>query len=82
MIINITLYCLGCTLGVIANPLPNILSCDLQHSCTAVDCCVDAYLLETSFNVIFNLDPCSKMMKIGIEMLQFDIPLEDYNFGE
>ncbi|XP_053400990.1 uncharacterized protein LOC123541000 [Mercenaria mercenaria] len=71
----------SCSLGVNVSPLQNILTCALQESCSAVDCCIDVYLLEKSFNVKFNLNPCTNMLEIGIERLTFDLPLEDYISG-
>jgi hypothetical protein len=79
--ITLSFICTDCSLGVNISPLENILSCNLQESCSAVDCCVDIYLLERSFNVKFNLDPCSSTLELSIERLHFDVSLDDYVSG-
>ncbi|XP_060596420.1 uncharacterized protein LOC132750448 [Ruditapes philippinarum] len=71
----------SCQLSVDVDPLSNIMTCNLGESCSSVDCCIDVYLLERSFNVQFNLDPCTNMLEVSIEKLTFDVPLSDITYG-
>lgn len=78
-------YCLmvfsACTLEEIQTSLDNPITCHLQKSCTAIDCCVDVSQIGRFFHMFFALDPCTATLKIGIEKYTFDLSLIDYQWG-
>ncbi|XP_052081234.1 uncharacterized protein LOC127719258 [Mytilus californianus] len=57
------------------------MTCTLLSSCTKVDCCVDVDIIDHSFNVILQLDPCEEELIVGIDNFVFIISLYHYEFG-
>lgn len=58
------------------------MTCTLLSSCTKVDCCVDVDIIDHSFNVILQLDPCEEELIVGIDNFVFMISLYNYEFGK
>ena len=57
------------------------LTCNLDHTCTKVTCCIDSPLINSTFEVMVNVDPCNRMLHLGIENLKAHIPFKDINWG-
>ncbi|VDI33335.1 Hypothetical predicted protein, partial [Mytilus galloprovincialis] len=55
--------------------------CSLSDTCTSVDCCMDVVLLDKSFHIYLDIDPCYHRLAVGIEQMQFNRSLQDYNLG-
>ena len=62
--------------------LPNMVSCALMESCTAIDCCVDVYILSRTFNFAIDIDPCQNHIVLRIEKLTYSVSLSDYQMGK
>ncbi|CAC5374575.1 unnamed protein product [Mytilus coruscus] len=58
------------------------ITCNLDSSCRAIDCCLDVPVIKKSVHIFMNLDSCNYQLRVGIEKLQFNITLRDYQFGE
>ncbi|KAL5015119.1 hypothetical protein ScPMuIL_009389 [Solemya velum] len=70
----------SCPLEDLSLSLDGPLTCHLQKTCTAVECCVEVTRIRRSFNVFLSLDPCEARLKIGIEKMTYDLSLIDYEF--
>ncbi|XP_076086926.1 uncharacterized protein LOC143057501 [Mytilus galloprovincialis] len=62
-------------------PLPDNIVCSLSETCTSVDCCMDVELLNKSFHIYLDIDPCYHRLTVGIEQMQFNRSLQDYSWG-
>lgn len=65
--------------------LPTItgpVTCHLGNTCTSIDCCVSVPLIRKSFRMFLDLDVCSYKLRVGIESLQAEIPLFNYEWGK
>ncbi|KAL5013968.1 hypothetical protein ScPMuIL_008238, partial [Solemya velum] len=71
----------SCPLEDLSLSLDGPLTCHLQKTCTAVECCVDVTRIGRSFHVFFSLDPCEARLRIGIEKMTYDLSLLDYEGG-
>ncbi|XP_063408926.1 uncharacterized protein LOC134692406 [Mytilus trossulus] len=68
----------------ITTTLPNLnpgMTCVLLSSCTTVDCCLDVDIINHSFNVKLQLDPCNENLKVSIEDFAIAISLYDFEWG-
>ncbi|XP_062581277.1 uncharacterized protein LOC134243073, partial [Saccostrea cucullata] len=68
----------GCTLlnnTMSLNSHP--LTCNLDNSCTRVTCCVDSPVINSTFEVFMDIDPCTRMLFLRIENLKAQIPFKD-----
>ncbi|XP_060596418.1 uncharacterized protein LOC132750445 [Ruditapes philippinarum] len=70
-----------CPLAMMLPQLPDELRCYVPDYCTAVECCLDVGLLKRGFSVILSIDACSNRLVVGIEDLQLNVSLNDYNWG-
>ncbi|KAK3609658.1 hypothetical protein CHS0354_035943 [Potamilus streckersoni] len=61
--------------------LPKNMMCSLSESCTAVDCCLNAAEMLTSFRTSLHIDPCNQQMTISVEKLSLTLSLIDYVWG-
>ncbi|XP_033724553.1 uncharacterized protein LOC117314596 [Pecten maximus] len=61
--------------------LPSNLTCHLDSTCTGINCCVDVNFMQRSFNAYVKLEPCDYKISVGIEKLQFEKILRDFDFG-
>ncbi|XP_071145134.1 uncharacterized protein [Mytilus edulis] len=62
-------------------PLPDNIVCSLSDTCTSVDCCMNVELLDKSFHIYLDIDPCYHRLTVGIEQMQFNRSLQDYSWG-
>lgn len=68
--------------SVVVETIPtNPLTCHLKSDCASVSCCLDETFIAKTFEVVFEIDDCEKKLFIGIEKLQFHVPLKDVEFG-
>lgn len=58
------------------------LTCNLDHTCTKVSCCVDSPVVDSAFEVVMDIDPCNRMLYIEIENLRTQIPFKDIKWGK
>ncbi|CAG2257233.1 unnamed protein product [Mytilus edulis] len=58
------------------------ITCNLDSSCRAIECCLDVPVIKKSAHIFMNLDTCNYQLRVGIEKHQFNITLRDYQFGE
>ncbi|CAG2204548.1 unnamed protein product [Mytilus edulis] len=72
----------SCPLKIHLNShLPDNIVCSLFDTCTSVDCCMDVELLNKSFHIYLDIDPCYHRLTVGIEQMQFNRSLQDYSWG-
>ncbi|CAG2204549.1 unnamed protein product [Mytilus edulis] len=45
-------------------------------------CCLDVDLIDRSLHFFVNFDPCNYVIKVGIERLEMDVLLSDYQWGK
>ncbi|KAK3612535.1 hypothetical protein CHS0354_024512 [Potamilus streckersoni] len=62
--------------------LPDFLYCNIHDTCSSLDCCFQLPFLERPFGISLAIDPCSLMMKVGIERQVQEISLLNYKWGE
>ncbi|KAL3873935.1 hypothetical protein ACJMK2_037012, partial [Sinanodonta woodiana] len=62
--------------------LPEFMVCHIPRSCTGVECCTFVHTVDRTFRTFLHLDPCTYRLSIGIEELQFNISLLNYDWGE
>ncbi|KAK3589057.1 hypothetical protein CHS0354_008707 [Potamilus streckersoni] len=62
--------------------LPDYIGCHISADCQEVDCCVEVQRISRSFNVNLLMDTCNLRFSIGIEQLQANVSLIDYEWGE
>ncbi|VDI08519.1 Hypothetical predicted protein [Mytilus galloprovincialis] len=60
----------------------SVITCYLDDSCNNVQCCLDVDLIDRSLHFFLNFDPCNYVIKVGIERLEMDIFLTDYQWGK
>lgn len=58
------------------------LTCNLDHTCTKVSCCVDSPVVNSTFEVLMEVDPCNRMLYLEIENLKTQIPFKDIKWGK
>ncbi|XP_052083606.1 uncharacterized protein LOC127720906 [Mytilus californianus] len=61
--------------------LPDNIVCSLSDTCTSVDCCMDVEVLDKSFHISLDIDPCYHRLTVGIEKMQFNRSLQDCSWG-
>ncbi|XP_060567959.1 uncharacterized protein LOC132726631 [Ruditapes philippinarum] len=61
--------------------LSNI-ACALSSTCTAITCCLPVQYLDRNIYIVADVNPCTQVMTLGIEKLQFSTSLIDYTFGQ
>ncbi|XP_060582668.1 uncharacterized protein LOC132739036 [Ruditapes philippinarum] len=62
--------------------LPDNMNCHLVKHCTGFSCCVNVPLLQRSFSFYFDMDSCNFALTAGIEKLQYNQSLINYEFGK
>lgn len=71
-----------CPVDILSLPsLPSTVTCHLQKSCTAVDCCVEPPLIGRSFQAELSLDTCDFELLVRLENKKVKIPLFFYVWG-
>ena len=76
-------HCISaCLSGVSVPALQSVASCNLIRSCTGVNCCIEVYLLEETFNVKLDIDPCEEVVVINIERLPIRMSLNEFETGK
>ena len=73
---------LDCSSSLVLPILPDNIVCHIPDYCTGFDCCVNIDFLRTSIHVKFLLDACNYKLTIGIEQLEHEFVLFDYNWGK
>ena len=81
-----TVYFIECQkdLTQSGSPLPSLPSnmvCQITESCTGIDCCVRVDPIHHNFHVYLDIDPCNFKIKFGIDKFQFEIYMQDFDFG-
>ncbi|KAK3101652.1 hypothetical protein FSP39_005219 [Pinctada imbricata] len=67
-----------CATAMVFDNLDSKVVCNIESSCTSIDCCVDDEFLGHTLNTYVRLDPCTKIMSVGIEGMQFNTSLAGY----
>ncbi|KAL5015120.1 hypothetical protein ScPMuIL_009390 [Solemya velum] len=62
--------------------LPSTVTCHLQDSCTAIDCCMQPPLIGRSFKAELSLDTCDYELVVRIENREVQFPLFEFPWGE
>ncbi|XP_052071180.1 uncharacterized protein LOC127709616 [Mytilus californianus] len=62
--------------------LPDYLTCYLDSTCMGIQCCWDVDFISRSFHSHLTVDTCSYILKFGVEKLEFEVTLDDYEWGE
>lgn len=62
--------------------LPDQLKCHVPDYCTGIDSCVYVDQLQRGFRAHLLLDACNFKFSVGIEKLQVEQSLIDYDWGE
>lgn len=58
------------------------LTCHLDNTCTKVSCCVDSPVINSTFEVVMDVDPCNRMLYLEIENLKIRIPFNEIKWGK
>lgn len=58
------------------------LTCHLDNTCTKVSCCVDSPVINSTFEVVMDVDPCNRMLYLEIENLKTQIPFKEIKWGK
>lgn len=61
--------------------LPGEMRCAISESCTGINCCIAAAPIHHNFHAYLDIDQCNQQMKFGIDKLQFQIFLRDFEYG-
>lgn len=72
---------LECPLQGSLPSLPDYMSCHLLKHCTGFSCCVNVPVLKRSFSFYFDLDSCNFALTAGVEKLEYNQSLINYEFG-
>ncbi|CAG2233871.1 unnamed protein product [Mytilus edulis] len=56
-------------------------ACHILGTCMGLTCCVKNDLLKRTFQIYFELDPCSSKLSIGIEKVFLNTSLTDFKWG-
>lgn len=59
----------------------NPLTCNLDNTCNRVSCCINSAFTNSTFEVVFDLNRCTRMLTIGIENLKAQIPYSEIQWG-
>ncbi|XP_076076023.1 uncharacterized protein LOC143046845 [Mytilus galloprovincialis] len=62
--------------------LPDYLTCYLDSTCMGIQCCWDVDFISRSFHSYLTVDTCNYILKFGVEKLEFEVTLDDYEWGE
>lgn len=57
-------------------------ACHLLESCVGLMCCVENEILQRTFKIYFELDPCNSKLSLGIEKAFFNTSLTDFKWGK
>lgn len=60
---------------------PYPLTCNLDNTCNKVSCCVDSVFTNSTFEVVFDLNQCTRMLTLEIENLKVLIPYSEIQWG-
>ena len=71
----------SCKVSVDLPSLPSYMSCQLSSSCTQIQCCMNIESIGRSFQVNFNIDPCTYSLKTEIEGFDNKELLFDFSWG-
>lgn len=58
------------------------LTCSLDSTCNKVSCCVDSGFTNSTFEVVFDLNHCTRMLSLEIEDLKVQIPFSEIQWGK
>ncbi|XP_052806227.1 uncharacterized protein LOC128235446 [Mya arenaria] len=61
--------------------LNSSVTCFLSDSCTAVKCCLDIEILQSSIEFELNIDACEQEIHVGIESLRTIKFMQTYEYG-
>ncbi|VDI23782.1 Hypothetical predicted protein, partial [Mytilus galloprovincialis] len=70
-----------CGMNMTLMELPAEVSCYITDTCTGIQCCVMNTLLQQTFEISFLLDSCNSRISIGIEKIQYNSTLLDFQWG-
>ncbi|XP_053390116.1 uncharacterized protein LOC128553035, partial [Mercenaria mercenaria] len=70
-----------CPVNISLPALPENMMCHLLKHCTGFACCVNIPLLKRSFSFHLDLDSCNYALIVGIEKLEYNQSLINYEFG-
>ncbi|CAC5375019.1 unnamed protein product [Mytilus coruscus] len=62
--------------------LPDYLTCYLDSTCMGIQCCWDVDFISRSIHSYLTVDTCNYILKFGVEKLEFEVTLDDYEWGE
>lgn len=71
-------------LGQVGSNLPTLpgnMVCQIGESCTSLDCCIGASIIQHNFHAYLDIDPCNFVIKFGIDRLEFVIYMQEFTFG-
>lgn len=62
-------------------PLPEVVSCHIPESCTAIYCCMDIPKVGVSLHAFLDIDMCDYVIAGGIEKKTFNQTMFSYEWG-
>ncbi|XP_053398719.1 uncharacterized protein LOC128556879 [Mercenaria mercenaria] len=71
-----------CPLNGTLPALPDNINCHLVKHCTGFSCCVNVPFLKRSFSLHLDMDSCNYALTAGIEKLEANKSLINYEFGK
>lgn len=73
---------IGCPLKIHLPTLRQEVKCHIPSYCTGIECCVDIDILNRGIRFTLQIDSCANRLVVGIEKLQYNISLIDYEWGK
>ncbi|VDI45264.1 Hypothetical predicted protein [Mytilus galloprovincialis] len=70
-----------CAFNMSLPNLSSLVACRIFETCLGLTCCVKNEFLQRTFQIYFELDPCSSKLSIGIEKAFYNTTLTDFKWG-
>lgn len=70
-----------CAFNMSLPSLSPSVACHILETCLGITCCVENKFLQRTFQIYFELDPCSSKLSLGIENVFYNTTLTDFKWG-
>ncbi|XP_053398344.1 uncharacterized protein LOC128556707 [Mercenaria mercenaria] len=71
-----------CPVELTLSPLPSGIGCFISDMCTAIQCCLEIEIVQTSVSFYVIVDGCGKKLTVGIEQMKLVLDIDSYQFGQ
>ncbi|XP_052806223.1 uncharacterized protein LOC128235441 [Mya arenaria] len=70
-----------CEQDITMSLLSNHMRCNIQETCTTIDCCISVPVMERTFKASIDLDACDLTLTLSFEKYEHEIALLNYEWG-